>query len=73
METCLFILGSLALMEITLLSQFIKDRSDLPELAPAAGSRLAVDYEKKWLAWCERVCIQPFALRLGRGSSDTAA
>ena len=69
MKTCLFILGSLALMEISARSQFIKDRSDLPELAQAAGSRLAVDYEKKWLAWCERVCIQPFAARPG-GSAE---
>lgn len=68
-KTCLFIFGSLALMEISGLSQFIKDRSDLPELAQAAGSRLAVDYEKKWLAWCERVCIQPFAARLA-GSAE---
>ncbi len=64
MKTCLFILGSLALIEISALSQFIKDRSDLPELAQAAGSRLASDYEKKWLAWCERVCLEPFAARL---------
>lgn len=69
MKTCLFILGSLALMEISVLSQFIKDRSDLPELAQAAGSRLAVDYEKKWLSWCERVCVQPFAARPG-GSAE---
>ncbi|WP_395732781.1 hypothetical protein [Prosthecobacter sp.] len=68
-KTCLFILGSVALMEISARSQFIKDRSDLPELAQAAGSRLAVDYEKKWLAWCERVCIQPFAARPG-GSAE---
>lgn len=69
MKTCLIILSSLALMEISAQSQFIKDRSDLPELAQAAGSRLAVDYETKWLAWCERVCIQPFAARPG-GSAE---
>jgi|GEM_PF-1858396 len=68
MKTCLFILGSLALMEISVLSQFRKDRSDLPELAQTAGSRLAVDYEKKWLAWCERACIEPFAQRLGQSA-----
>ncbi|WP_395746137.1 hypothetical protein [Prosthecobacter sp.] len=66
MKTCILTLGLLALLVIRAPGQFIKDRSDLPELAQAAGSRLAVDYEKKWLAWCERACIQPFITRLGK-------
>lgn len=65
MKTCLFIL---ALMAIGASAQFTKDRSNLPELAQTAGSRLAVDYEKKWLAWCERACIQPFVARLGQSA-----
>lgn len=65
MKTCLLIL---ALMATGASAQFTKDRSNLPELAQTAGSRLAVDYEKKWMAWCERACIQPFARRLGQSA-----